>query len=1328
MKKIFSAFLLMTMMVFSVGSFVSCSDLENELAQVEGTANDNAAAIESLNSELAALKTALSAAQADADAAMAAAKAAKEAGDAAKAEAEAAKAAAEQAKAEAIAAVMAEVEAIQTAIAQNVEAITNLSGSVNANAVEIEALQEEVKALQTAAAEHVYAITNLNGSIENHEMAIEDLETELSVLQSTLANYEKNLEDLGLLTEEFKEDIAQLTYAVTNLTTAVETNTNDIDGLKEQFEDVVAQVETLNASLIAIYDILGVLANQIQSVVFVPEFQNEGLTAERFTYSTTVKSNYLAIGTYEVRPAKLAASLTSENLSFASVDLKTTKAANAPEYFKAEIIGEPDPATGRVVVAAVINNNKDVEDNDYAKVAEGVVALSLNIASVDVTELLIAESAAANVEMVSSEYVTITSAKDIKVTELVGFPVVSQGVKGISSDYTNSVEMPWNTPLANSKVNLFETEVCVLVQDTFLSLEKASELLGLEFAVDYPENSYKLETNAGTDKDSPIKVTGKDLTATAELVVSEDYVDNAAVGQYAKVTLKPDVKVGKVVVNNHLNAVATYTVDNKKSDFTFADAETIAWEYSFNTAAPAFTQELAVVGFDKMDKTSKPWTFVAQVGDDEVEATVTALSSKAVEVSVPAGLPFKKGEEAVYEFKGTVTYEKVDYTVVFDVTLGAMPEDKVINLNTINAVANTTSGITVDGIDPVLQIREAIAAVDPKFAELTSYEFKTKSEAEVAEDDVIKVNGEEVESGVSFTLAAAEEDEVLVDNSTITIEKDLISDYDNTIEIVETYNVCGVDYTVKATVVTAKPEFTFKPATAYVSSDNKVKLEGTIAFNYADANKLKTGKAGDPFALNSINLRNYVDVVIPEDYADDYQIRYTLKTTLKDEDGEWLENPETEKPFGPKQLPAFLGGEKAGNYTIEAQKREVTGNNSKCEVYWRTDMREIVYEIALVSKTQIKNEDDENVDNVFASFEVTLVAPSLLTMTADETPLTVKCLNGKVQGYTNVVYGLNITDKYGNIAYNPYATSVADLWNGYEVTVDASGNVTSRKFFGDSFFHRYDQELVLPESVKAFIGTEDVTAQLHPSVDAEGNVTIQPESGEITDDVVVEVPVVLTYLYDEYGVQALSATVKVLFTKKADAVETPGAGDVTYDTPNGKQWLENSSYQMERLSGYEQGSNGRPDLTKPIYQTVTVNVNRCFDFGVSTFNYYGNSVKNVFAVTEYAENVPVGTELVDGYFTQMLYRYEVIPSNATSGVIRITHTVEPDYNIVTPNPEGVLMPDGNTYDVPLLDNEYVFEVPYTDFNGSTVTVQWDSDRVSELTLATSAVEVFALGM
>ena len=85
MKKFFSAILLMTAMVLSVGTFVACNDLTEEMEDVQTQATQNSAAIQALETQISALQTALATAQSTADAA-------KKAGDDAAAAAATAKA------------------------------------------------------------------------------------------------------------------------------------------------------------------------------------------------------------------------------------------------------------------------------------------------------------------------------------------------------------------------------------------------------------------------------------------------------------------------------------------------------------------------------------------------------------------------------------------------------------------------------------------------------------------------------------------------------------------------------------------------------------------------------------------------------------------------------------------------------------------------------------------------------------------------------------------------------------------------------------------------------------------------------------------------------------------------------------------------------------------------------------------------------------------------------------------------------------------------------------------------------------------------------------
>ena len=56
MKKFFSAILLMTAMVLSVGTFVACNDLTEEMEAVQTQATQNSAAIKALETQISKMK------------------------------------------------------------------------------------------------------------------------------------------------------------------------------------------------------------------------------------------------------------------------------------------------------------------------------------------------------------------------------------------------------------------------------------------------------------------------------------------------------------------------------------------------------------------------------------------------------------------------------------------------------------------------------------------------------------------------------------------------------------------------------------------------------------------------------------------------------------------------------------------------------------------------------------------------------------------------------------------------------------------------------------------------------------------------------------------------------------------------------------------------------------------------------------------------------------------------------------------------------------------------------------------------------------------------
>ena len=198
MKKIFSAFLLMTMMVASVGSFVSCSDIEDAIAKVENTANDNAAQIKDLEGKIAALQTALATAQADAAAA--------------KAEANAAKQAAATARAEAIEAALAEIAKVQ----DDVDAANAEIKKIN-DALAGYATKEAVELLENTVKEYK-ALTDKNAE------AIEAIEAELAALKEagvTAENFAKVVADM----KKINEDLVNFVKAIANIANRIQSIT-----------------------------------------------------------------------------------------------------------------------------------------------------------------------------------------------------------------------------------------------------------------------------------------------------------------------------------------------------------------------------------------------------------------------------------------------------------------------------------------------------------------------------------------------------------------------------------------------------------------------------------------------------------------------------------------------------------------------------------------------------------------------------------------------------------------------------------------------------------------------------------------------------------------------------------------------------------------------------------------------------------------------------------------------------------------------------------------------------------------------------------------------
>ena len=1126
MKKIFSAFLLMTMMVASVGSFVSCSDIEDAIAKVENTANDNAEQIETLKGTLATLQTALAAAQADAAAAKTAADKATQA--------------AAQAQVEAIAAAKDIVE----------KAIADLQ---NAHKTDIDAVNK----------------------------AIADLEAKLA-LKADVATVEQIQKTLEIYAGLGIEDKAEA-EAVAALLAKIEAGEF---ATAESVATLVEEVKAINEKLAKITKIINALANQIQSIVYVPETADCQIHASGFSYAagTTTVDKVLVAATYEVKPAELASAITAENAKLTTVPVK----AAAAETFDLVSV-EADETTGRVVVYANIASTtetyKSLMGTSTAGTTSAVVALTVNVASE-------VEEVSSNV---SSEYTNIVFNQTFTpvTSEFYLYDAVTKkGQKtwtNITTEAPNGFEVPYNWVGTDAaKKVFFPYEVMFKVAEgIYVTPAKAGELLGTTFNVTYTAATNGLvtgpkEIKTGTTyKATPIAVTGNGLNATVQLVGSADYTGKAAIDQYAELTLGA-FKIG--TTNLGLGGVMKYIVVKGQTDaaVTF-ETVTKPWSYK-NGDNAAFTaaelKELAVTmpaEITDIETLFTTETFTAEWEDANynytAEAVVEVLSSKAVklisignekrtvkpgktgtDVTYPA-LQYPQGTEVTRTFEKTLENpaNKTMYKVAFDVVLKPMPTDEEAKIAfAYNVNGSVASTMTVENaknnnvVNPVAKAIEVIAKYDATIADAKStdtpnvfdaFATVTSHTVKVGTADAVAYNTTAKDHAILQMLPEYNSTSKKFESEKSKVTINPLSKYENTIVAVQKYNFCGVDFTYTTTITTAKPAITFKPASAYVKADGTVDLDGTVKFEMNDSVTFRS----EPYELNAIDLRKYVDVTIPTELADDFYIRYTLvgnplaKSFKADgsvkEYNKYKDNNGIEHTLTAANLPSFADTPVTSAENVDDTPTAKFLPTAACPINWNSDMREMTYEIALVSKTQIPAVAPSTTptDDVFGKFEVTLVVPELVSTFVADKQVKVKYENGKNVS-AHVVEAITVTDKLGNAIYNPYATSRTDMWSGYDerTVVSTPAADTSVDFFSKV----YDQFLVLPAdtALKATINGTDVTAQVKPQIDpTTGDVTINVDTATLTGNVVVEVPVKLTYLYDEYGAQAKTATVQVVF-------------------------------------------------------------------------------------------------------------------------------------------------------------------------------------------------------
>ena len=1127
MKKFFSAILLMTMMVFSVGTFVSCNDLVTEIEDVKGQTTEQAAAIKALENEIAALETALATAQ--------------KAADDAKAAANDAKAAAAQATADAIADAKAQVEALKTALETAIAEKAD-KAVVDAMAKDVEAalavintsiakLAEKDAMLDGQIAELLQADAALKAQIEALQAYGKDssdsLVVELSALQNELDQLWQTIgSETGLqalvgtqagLIEDLQAELQGLAESIfgegaESLYTLVGQNAGAIQELLDKMDKVNADIEAINEALSVYNTILRGIVEQIQSVVWVPELNvvAQGYALDKF------HSDILVPLTYEVTPKELATKVTSDKVWFNTVEVKAAPA----ELVYAEV-ASADANTGRVVVYARIkaSNKATVK----ALQAGSDIALALNIA--DYNPVMLPDEDHTTVDpgtQISAAYVTVKGAAEKNIAELI--KVYNTKKKDwVETAETNTVTAPYTDTAVQSILGIYELRADV--QGQAMTIAEASQFLGTTLAtkVVTSDFTYTDGTSAVTGKDNvPFTVAKNGYASTAQPVAVKNVALKDAVGYTAETTVST-VTVNNIACPNAVAVTGKLVIDYAQAAITIATYDAGKWSYRTPSAinevlaveravtssvdvsklyyagAPVVGQTIQLIGqADTKDANGK---------DIKVDGyfDVKVLSSKAAQITW-VNVPFLT-HEAVYKSR----FQLIDpatntaYTVAFDVVLGPKPSNKTIDLGTFTANAHLTHDVQV----PVGNvISKALAADAAFFADFTkdcpagtvlNYAGIKGDAAWFASQLAYSINNQST-AGANIVLAY--NDRAKAEASYINVAPQ--AKYDAKYNVKETFDFYGVQYTFTATVQFQKPAYTITPNPVFVKN-GVVTLDGTVKIPELTSNKLGL-TAGSAYVLNEVVLRDYVnvsDAVKAEIAAGELALVY-LFTTTYDHD----QNPATPAV----SVPGVSIDPATGKVTWEGKAKEYNA---------------LDFVVALISTVAT---DDKGQPIVYGSpVAVQTQVPELVKFDAPASKIVTETyLNGAGLTSANIVKALVVTDvKTGKELYNKYAANLDEIWEGYS----RSKTTDSFKSNGVDVFNVYNQQVAINPMApaKAYLETSKTALTNDDfTVLADGTVTLTKNTGNLTENIIVEVPVILAH--DYCGVYH-TATAKVKFSK-----------------------------------------------------------------------------------------------------------------------------------------------------------------------------------------------------
>ena len=307
---------------------------------------------------------------------------------------------------------------------------------------------------------------NIDKLSDSLKANVSDLQGQIDQLKEELANKVNKDEFSDMVAEEIKKSI-EAGYINDAISEAISELTEQIN---KQIGDVEKRIDDLTSDLVII---IGGLADNIQSLVFVPEYKDGMATSYYYTVANEPLVDFQRVqATFQVTPAKLAASISNENAVLYVVPVKPETRAAAPAITVAgenlEIVA--DGSTGRIEVDAIVPITKEVGKD---------IAIALYVADEYVVNEAINNSDLGNIDLgnyVSSEYVQVNI--DEKASALDDKYVLYNFTEEEEFPATLEVEKDWTE--APATVTFYEGyELAFDMAGDIVRLEEAAEALRL---------------------------------------------------------------------------------------------------------------------------------------------------------------------------------------------------------------------------------------------------------------------------------------------------------------------------------------------------------------------------------------------------------------------------------------------------------------------------------------------------------------------------------------------------------------------------------------------------------------------------------------------------------------------------------------------------------------------------------------------------------------------------------------------------------------------------------------------------------------------------------